>query len=324
MNRKLFAQFSLLLLAVLLLSACAGTSATPVAVVASTTTPIVVGFTPSDACLVPNVTGLDQAVAEGMLAEIGLQPVKSVQDDPSVAKGAIISQEPLAGKRLEPCSGDVIIVVSRGPLPKPTYTPAPPTVTPTSTLVPPTSTFTPVPPTATITPDPRLFWDDFEEGIKPEWNFQGDGAHSINGQLIVDGYAETNLGGNGWDNYAITLYKLMWDRNDVRVRIREKDRDNYLLILFSNCKTCAGAYEYFECFIVKNGQENPIPQTKVDVRYSKDFRIEVEGNKYRIFANGERLIFFVDDTYTTGGVNLHFVQSSGQTSMDAFEIRLWP
>lgn len=322
MNRKLNMHFSLLLLIALFLSACNANA--PVTVAPVTVTPVAMGFTPTSVCLVPNVVGLDQGRAEEILVKVGLQPVKKYQEDPSVAKDALISQKPAADTRLEPCTGDVIIVVSLGGPSIPTETPAPPTVTPTFTPVPPTSTFTPVPPTATVTPDPRLFWDDFEEGIKLEWNFQGDGAHSINGQLIVDGYAETNLGGNVWDNYVITLYKLMWDRNDIRIRIREQDRDNYLLILFSNCKTCAGAYEYFECFIVKNGQENPIPQTKVGVGYSKDFRIEVEGNKYRVFSNGERLIFFVDDTFTTGGVNLHFVHSSGQTSMDAFEIRSWP
>lgn len=95
-------------------------------------------FTPSAVCLVPNVVGFDQAVAENTLVALGLQPVESVQDNPSVAKGAVISQEPAANTRLEPCAGDVVIVISRGAPPKSTE----------STLV--------ITPTVSKTPNPTL------------------------------------------------------------------------------------------------------------------------------------------------------------------------
>jgi regulation of enolase protein 1 (concanavalin A-like superfamily) len=138
MNFKLFAHLSVVLMVAIALTSCGAK--------APSVTPITVGYTPAAICLVPNVTGLDQAAAEGMLTDLGLQPVKTVQDDPTVAKGAVISQEPAEGTRLEPCTGDVIIVVSRGPLPTPTdmptptNTPVPPTLTPTDTPIPPTET----------------------------------------------------------------------------------------------------------------------------------------------------------------------------------------
>ena len=118
------------------------------------------GFTPAQVCQVPDVVGMDQAAAEGMLAGVGLQPVKSSQYDATVPEGAVISQEPPAGTRLEPCESDVVLAISLGPEPQPTSAPtateAPPTPTATSTPIPPTptSTPTPVPPTPTVDPNP--------------------------------------------------------------------------------------------------------------------------------------------------------------------------
>lgn len=114
---------------------------------------------PSLSCTVPDMVGLDEVVAMDMIMGLGLQPNKSVQHDAVITNGAVISQNPSGGTLLEPCEGRVGIVVSLGPIPKPTEPP-----TPTATPGPPTSTptLTPLPPTATPTPDPRLFWDDFE------------------------------------------------------------------------------------------------------------------------------------------------------------------
>jgi hypothetical protein len=107
-----------------------------------------VDSTSTEICEVPNVVGLDQAAAEGMLTGLGLQPVRSNQYDPNVTAGAVISQDPPAGSRMKPCQGDVTIVISLGPLPTPSPTPVPtsmPTPTKTPTSLPPT--LTPMPTT---------------------------------------------------------------------------------------------------------------------------------------------------------------------------------
>jgi len=100
----------------------------------------------TEICEVPNIVGLDQAAAEGMLTGLGLQPVRSNQYDPNVTARAVISQNPPAGSRMKPCQGDVTIVISLGPLPIPSPTPVP-TSTPTTTKTP-----TPLPPTLTPVP----------------------------------------------------------------------------------------------------------------------------------------------------------------------------
>jgi hypothetical protein len=89
--------------------------------------------TTESVCQVPNLVGLEQAAAEGMIVGLGLQPVKSTQYDSSIADGVVISQDPPAGTRLEPCQGDVVIVINT--VPESTRAPSEPTATsPSSTL----------------------------------------------------------------------------------------------------------------------------------------------------------------------------------------------
>ncbi len=112
---------------------------------------ITAGFTPASKCRVPDIVGLNQAAAQSMLAELGLQPVWSKKFDANIAAGAVISVDPLANTLLEPCGGPVDVVVSMGPVPQPTKPPEP---TPTPTLAP-SATPSPVPsatpvPTATV------------------------------------------------------------------------------------------------------------------------------------------------------------------------------
>lgn len=145
-NRSLI-WFSLFVIFGLMIAGCSNNE-TPIPTMEETQEPAP-GFTPSQVCEVPDVVGLDQAAAEGMLAGVGLQPVKSTTYDPTVAERAVISQDPPAGTRMEPCEGDVTLAISLGPAPEPTeaptatYTPVPLTPTPTATLAPPTPTSTP-------------------------------------------------------------------------------------------------------------------------------------------------------------------------------------
>jgi len=81
--------------------------------------------TSADICVVPDVVGLTEAAANGLLAELGLKPAKNIQYDSTIAEGFIISQDPIAGTTKEPCQGVVTIVVSKGPMPSPPDTPAP-------------------------------------------------------------------------------------------------------------------------------------------------------------------------------------------------------
>jgi hypothetical protein len=87
-------------------------------------------------CLVPDVVGLSSVAAEIKIIGSGLQMVNSSDFDSSAPQDVVISQEPPAGTRLEPCMGDVTLVVSLGPEPQPTDMPETLTLMPSSTAPP--------------------------------------------------------------------------------------------------------------------------------------------------------------------------------------------
>lgn len=100
--------------------------------------------TPVERCKIPSVVGLDQAAATNMLSRLGLQPILTNQYDPSTTIGTVISQNPPAGSRMQPCDGDVTIIVSLGSPPTQTPTPTPTnTPQPTETLPPVSPIITP-------------------------------------------------------------------------------------------------------------------------------------------------------------------------------------
>jgi uncharacterized protein with WD repeat len=60
------------------------------------------------------VVGFDQANAERMVQGVGLVPVRSAEFSDDVPEGQVIAQEPAGDTRLDPCAGEVSIVVSLG------------------------------------------------------------------------------------------------------------------------------------------------------------------------------------------------------------------
>ena len=192
-----------------------------------------------------------------------------------------------------------------------TSTPAPPSPTPT---------VTPLTPTLTPTTDSRLISDNFENGLSAEWGFTESGVHAINGNLVVQGYAESYIQGYDWTNYSITIEGLETRHNDLRVRVREQDRDNYLVCRFYthwNINQSSGRIEWIK---VINGQEQVIPHPDIRRGGTQDFRIEVDGSTYRTFVNGERVLQFTDNTFEKGTVNFHF-SGDNEISIDSIEVR---
>jgi hypothetical protein len=177
-------------------------------------------------CLVPDVVGQSQEAAESLIRDTNLQPVSSNAYSADVPAGMIASQEPAAGERLEPCAGDVVLAVSRGPEPSsaaPTDEPeeeaeesAEPTETPTPTPV----------------PENILFEDTFDDGIKPEWEATAENTFAVDGRLVVGDsgiFQSRLLGDSSWTNYRVRLSGYDRDgRGEFTVRLHAQDRNNYL------------------------------------------------------------------------------------------------
>ncbi len=312
---------------IIMVAGCAA-PATPVPAPIATAVPptaqvIAVGFTPAVVCSVPNVVGLGQSAAQGMLVKLGLQPVLANQYDVAIAEGAVISQKPAAGTQMKPCTGSVDIVVSLGPLP--TLTPRPATATPRATATPeatatPADTATPAP---TPTPSNRLFYDNFVDGVKPEWHWSGADVRTVNDDLVIKGAAETALDLGSLTDFSIELGMLRWG-GPVRIHIREQDRDNYMMLVASTACQIATCWPTLGWFVVRDGKETPIPSTELGVGQPDKLRIEVQGNVYRTIVNGEPKLRFTDQNFKQGGVNLQIVDSGGQVTMRSFEIRSMP
>ncbi|GIK58314.1 MAG: PASTA domain-containing protein [Chloroflexi bacterium] len=134
-----------------------------------------------DVCIVPNLIGLDEISAEISLRKLDLRPVKSNEYNNSLPAGAIISQTPSSSSRLEPCAGEVIIVVSLGAIPtktpastpEPSFTSVPESPLPKKTSIP----QVPEPTSTTSIPAPTIVSQDTLPGsileAGEEWKQDG-------------------------------------------------------------------------------------------------------------------------------------------------------
>ncbi|NLE99963.1 MAG: PASTA domain-containing protein, partial [Anaerolineales bacterium] len=156
-----------------------------------------------EGCVLPSVVGMTEAAAREALSALGLNALVVSQRSDTVEAGLVISLAPPAGTRINPCAGDVTLVVSSGAARGKAATPAPPaepTVTPA--------------PVATSSgggsssegggeypdqDDIPLFqnvyyierFEDRQSNPLPDWSVDA-GAGSLrvsNGYLVVDGYA---------------------------------------------------------------------------------------------------------------------------------------
>ena len=286
MIRKCFGLVSLLIVVTLVLVACGGASS------GDSSQPAGVAQSPAQrACLVPDVVGLNSVAAEAKIVGSGLQMLTSKEFDSNVPGDVIISQNPPAGTRLEPCAGDVTLIVSLGPEPRPTDTPVP-----TDTPLP---AETPIPVNTPI-PDDVLFYDSFDDGIKPEWEATGTNFFATNGRLVIgkDGIFQSRLLGNSsWTNYRVHLTDFDRDgRGRFTVRLHVQDRNNYIAF---NCDL--GQHNKCYWARVVDGQENVIPATTAQISSRHDIEIVVDNGAYS-YGDGDDPIRFTDNTFSGGGV----------------------
>lgn len=202
--------------------------------------------------------------------------------------------------------------------PEPSATPEPTsTVEPSATAVPPTATpepsatpeltSTPLP---TIPPDGRLFWDDFETEVRPEWDFDGNYG-LVNGDLVSD-HLRGSVGiGNQW----WTDYQVVWEHRSKgqfrRMQIRKQDDENYMLISKDRC---------LHWFKIIDGQRTKIPGAEICHGYDDEVLIFAKENTYGFIINGDEKLTFIDNSLSYGGVSFF----GEDIKFDYFEILALP
>ncbi len=275
-------------------------------------------------CIVPHVVGMDEEAARRSLVDLGLTPVKSNEYSDSVAAGLVISLDPAPGTQLEPCEGDVVMVVSLGPR-EPAVAPTePPSALPT--LLP-----TLLPPPPEQMPMSRLLFEEvFEtgliDGFRPEWSvdaaYDGSAAHLTEyGELVTQAYVAAYIGDTGWTDYSIKFGGGEYSRiEEFHAMIRMQDERNYIGI------DCLSSDGWLACegYKVINGQEQAIPgfmqQTTrlcANGQIQCDLELEAVGDQYRVLVNGEQKASATDSSFSQGSAG--FVVD-GRWVLDYFEV----
>jgi len=155
---------------------------------------------------------------------------------------------------------------------------------------------------------------------------------ATNGQLIIqDGLLESQIiGDDQWTNYKIRFNGIsIRSGTSFRVLIRVQDEDNYMLFDCHQSGRCGPYSDRTNCIWqrVINGQAQSVVGTDLNCLggsnnlHLEQLELEVEGNVYRTYMNGTRKLYFIDDTFYSGGLSL---QCKGSMTLDSVEVLTVP
>lgn len=179
----------------------------------------------------------------------------------------------------------------------PTYTPYP-TYTPLPTLTPP-----PLPTQTSFTRIPLPFQDDFDNGIKPEWEMVSGTWRVINGQLAADETDQQTailVGDNTWTDYTVDVDVYNYNFNSSAGVIVRENGGNFLLFKTSSTRS--------EWILVSGTSETVLaysPEGGLSfssfVGYVKNhFKIVVSNQTYSAYIDGKLYLQVSDPTLASG------------------------
>ena len=213
------------------------------------------------------------------------------------------------------------------PSPYPTYTPYP---TSTSPAIP---TLTP---TKTIT---ILFDDNFNNGIRPEWELVSGTWIMTNGELSLSGieqyksktndkdkwsYGTAIFGDSLWQNYSVNAKFDLKDEsaNCGAVLVRVQDFQNFIAWEFCYFYNFSAAYNKLATwYIVQNGEWTEIPNTQLEeFPIDKQFSIKVivKDDVIQSFVNNEQINSFSGLPFSSGKVGAR-IQSDSISNTLSFD-----
>jgi hypothetical protein len=186
-------------------------------------------------------------------------------------------------------------------------------VPPTNTPVPPTNT--PVPPTETLMPTPdtsRLFIDDFENGMSPEWITEVGEFRVLHGRLVVatrvGNTARISVGNADWSNYIVEFnageFKHDWGSSrdpGIKIYVRTQGIGNAMTFLMRNTSK--------SCGVLRDGQYTPIEERLNNGRMNSlnqvsegehHIQLKVEGARYLLLIDGRQFCDISDSTFSNG------------------------
>jgi hypothetical protein len=164
------------------------------------------------------------------------------------------------------------------------------------------------------------FFDNFDNGLSPEWIVVYGNPVISNGQLQAGEQTLLSVGDTSWTDYTVEFDVNMGrftcgDDESSTLGVRANDIDNMLLLRFHPCET--------EWSSVINGNRNVIPGTFLGNQGFIDvlvhFIVTVEGNKITFREKSDLLNSLVDTDHPSGNV---YLKVRPETVFDNFKITL--
>jgi hypothetical protein len=164
----------------------------------------------------------------------------------------------------------------------------------------PQDTNTPIP-ISTQTPDTRLFWDDFEMGLKPEWITLKGYCTMSNGRLTCsEGDSRIEVGDFSWSNYKLTFDTgSYWMPGGAAVLIKINSEGAYLKLVIPECNNAFWVYHG------SDGSEQNISNVKGGACENGTVHFEIDSAQNGIYItkiNGSAVGNFQDNRMPTGRV----------------------
>lgn len=201
-----------------------------------------------------------------------------------------------------------------------------PTPTPIVTTLP-TPTAVPTSPTPSPTAVPLPFKDDFDTGLRPEWQALQGTWRMVDGTYAADEtdhqWAYTMMGDLVWQDYAVEVDVATGcvGGEHIALLLRSKDRSEGVQLQAN--------YTEMKWVLYHNGQSKEIAVADKGLPWDcsgvvpsriSHLRLEVKGNIYSAYLDGELVSRVQDDTFVAGRVGLGTTYSSDVVRFDNFVV----
>lgn len=233
--------------------------------------------------------GGDEGEIAALETPLPTQMAVSQMAEPPADNAPPEANNPLPTPAAQPAAGDAPQDAPSDP-PVPTNTPEPSsTPRPSATPLP---TFTPTPFSI------PQFYDSFDNGISPEWEYSPDDWATVNGQLVnLRRSVGLNVGDQTWQNYSVE-FDMIAVRHDS-----SSSHSCSLFILVDGNRRLTFRISYFQDGTwSSNGGE--IPGTKVAINFPARVSVTANNGTITTFVNGEQVNQFTVTGYQNGAVGI--------------------
>ncbi len=165
---------------------------------------------------------------------------------------------------------------------------------------------------------------DFEDGA-PEWDERGTYMEVIDGEYVMGdggwhGQQRTFAGDPGWTDYTVRMTANMEQGNGYGVFFRTTNTDNNTEGYIFQMDPGYGSGAFLMRRWTDDREESPFARAWADPGYDwygedHDIQVEVSGDSFNAYIDGELVLSGNDDTYASGGIGMR-TWSNTQVSFD--------